>query len=96
MASSKEILDNLYELLYELKKSIIPNSIIQLDEVNTILHIYAVREEIDKTTNEKYKQDCRGLLNELEIHLTELQRRNDRNLSHQSMSEFINYYKGKE
>lgn len=51
------------------------NPVTKLDEVNTIIHIYAVREEIKKATDEKYKQDCQKALNELEIHYRELSRK---------------------
>lgn len=87
MTNSKHILDNLYEL----SKSFSQNPITKLDEVNTILHIYAVREEITKTTNEKYREDCRWLLNELEIHLKDLQRKNDSKwLSYSPLEDLIN------
>lgn len=61
--------------------------------MNTILHIYAVREEIEKTTDDKYKKDCSRLLKELEIHLKELQRKSE-NYLYYSMAEFANYFKG--
>jgi len=49
----KKILDNLYDTI----KSIPQNPITQLDETNTILHIFAVKEETDKTTDEKLNKD---------------------------------------
>lgn len=73
MTSSKEILDDLLDTIKSLPK----NPMSELDEVNTILHIYAVREEIEKTTDNKYKKDCSRLLKELEIHLKELQRKSE-------------------
>jgi len=87
MTSSKEILDDLLDTIKSLPK----NPMSELNEVNTILHIYAVREEITKTTDEKYLQDCRWLLNELEIHLKELQRKSDSKwLSYSPLEDLIN------
>lgn len=62
--------------LYQLKKSMPQNPVTKLDEVNTIIHIYAIREEIQNTTDEKYKEDCQKALIELEKHYQELQRKN--------------------
>lgn len=71
MTNSKQILEDLYLL----KKSLPQNPVIKLDEVNTILHIYAFREEIAKSNDEQYKEDCRKALIELEKHYQELQRK---------------------
>lgn len=87
MTDSKKVLD---DLLYTIK-SLPQNPVTKLDEVNTILHVYAVREEIKKTTDEKYLEDCRWLLNELEIHLKELQRKSDKRwLSYSPLEDLIN------
>jgi len=87
MSESKKILDNLDSTI----KSISQNPITQLDEVNTILHIFAVKEEIAKTTDEKLKKDYQWLLNELEIHLEELRRKSDNKwLSYSPLEEIIN------
>ncbi len=96
MTDSKKILDNLYELSKSFPQKSLEsvaesNPITKLDEVNTILHIYVVREEIEKTTDEKYREDCRWLLQELEIHLIELQRKSDSKwLSYSPLEDLIN------
>ena len=98
MTDSKQILDNLYKLKKSLSQKSLEgvaesNPITKLDEVNTILHIYAVREEIEKTSDEKLKRDYQWLLNELMIHLKDLQRKSE-NYLYYSMAEFANYFKG--
>lgn len=67
-----KILDDLYKL----KKSLPQNPVTKLIEVDTILHIYAVKEEIRNTTDEKYREECQKALTELEKHYQELQRKN--------------------
>lgn len=61
MTSGKQILDDLYQLM----KTLPQNPIAKSDEVNTTIHIYAVKEEIKKATEEKYIQDCQEVLVEL-------------------------------
>lgn len=85
MTSSKQILDDLYQL----KKSLPQNPIAKLDEVNTILLIFATKEEIAKTTDEKMKKDCQGLLAELELHYQELGRKNISNYRYNPLEETI-------
>lgn len=87
MTSSKKILDDLLNAI----KSIPKNPVTQLDEVNTILHIYAVKEEIAKSIDEKYKEDCTQLLKELEIHYQELSRKSDNKwLAYSPLEDLIN------
>lgn len=87
MTSSKKILDDLLNTV----KSFPKNPVTQLDEVNTILHIYAVKDEIAKSVDERYNEDCTQLLKELEIHLKELQRRSDSKwLSYSPLEDLIN------
>lgn len=71
MTDSNQILNNLYEL----KDSMPQNPVTKLDEVNTILHIYAFKEEIRNTTDEKHKEECQKVIIELEKHYQELQRK---------------------
>ena len=83
MTSSKKILDDLSLAV----KSIPQHPATKLaerqatpvfgDETNTILHILAVREEIERTRDDKYREECQVLLAELEIHLKELQRKSN-------------------
>lgn len=71
MTNSNQILNDLYKL----KKSMPQNPVTKLDEVNTILHIYAVKEEIARSNDEQYREDCQKALIELEKHYQELQRK---------------------
>lgn len=71
MAESKKILDNLYQII----KNIPQNPIAKLDEVDTILRIYTVKQKIENTNNEQLLKDYRWLFNELESHYQGLQRK---------------------
>ena len=96
MTSSKKMLDALFFTV----KSLPQHPVTKLaerqatpvfgDEANTVLHILAVREEIERTRDDKYLEDCQVLLAELEIHLKELQRKSDiKWLSYSPIEELI-------
>lgn len=86
MSEAKQILNNLYQL----KKSMPQNPVTKLDDVNTVLHILAVKKKIKEAADDKLKKDYQCLLDELEIHYQELSRKGDARLSHEDYKASFN------
>ena len=63
---SNQILNDLCQLM----KTLPQNPVTKLNEIYTILLIFAI-----KTTDEKLKKDCQSLLSDLNIHYQKLSRK---------------------
>lgn len=72
MSEQNQILDKLLQL----RKSFPQSPLAKLDETNTILHILATKKKIENATDDKLRNNYQWLLNELEAHYRELERKN--------------------
>lgn len=79
MTKSNKILDDLRQAIQSIPK-IAENPIAKLDSVNTVLHIYAIKEKIDKTKDEKLIKDYQWILGELVRHYQTLQRKDENSI----------------